>query len=127
MELRGNFFAAIKNDEHIKLSLEADEAPFMLPLFSLSGFDTVIEEYRKTTLTNLWQQTDDGDMSEVMQKAYSVSANAALHAAIDDGDKVFKQTTHAVLPHFAYGADDAAYSAAHEQLDSPRMSRASRT
>ena len=39
--------------------------------------------------------------------SFSIQSNAALYAAIEEGDRVFSQTTHPILPHFAYGCEDA--------------------
>ena len=107
-KLSGNFFSGIESDEHFKLKLSEGEAPFILPIYSVHGFDNTIQ-YRESTLTHLWKQCATEDLTPMLKEAYSVQANASLHAAIAEGDGIFAETQQPVLPHFAFGWEDAAH------------------
>jgi hypothetical protein len=49
-----NFFEGITQDQHFKLKLQEGEAPFVLPIFSMYGFDTeTVQKYRKEVLEAL--------------------------------------------------------------------------
>jgi hypothetical protein len=108
-KLAVNFFSDIGTDKHFDLKVEGESAPFLLPIFSLyGGFDQTLKEYRKQILQKAWDQNNTENLTELYKASYSMQSNAALYAAIEEGDSVFTQTTHPVLPHFAYGCADAA-------------------